>query len=577
MLFFSPLAHLRDHALLEASIAELFCSAGASVEVLRCSTELFGGCALHVNKPPASQRAICQTCTYSARTIDKGSRYRVLTLDQTNLNEEQEALIDALSTFSNEELLSYRIDGVQIGRFWSYDLALAYKDPTIFREPGLHGELVQSASAGLRAYFAAKNRIIDFQPNVVLVYSRQYSANRSFAAAAQQLNIPVLNIHHRGTLPDRFGSFSASLEDWSDKPITKSSFAESMKLPLVREEVVELSVHFRDLFRSKSPFVYSTGRKSISGTEIRRHLGLRSGKVVLIALSSPDEPVAAVGAGLFPPMLRQFDDFEGLRTMLEMVKLRRDLDFVVRPHPRLYPNRRDQVTSPDAQRISTLLEKEKAQNSNLFISWPWDDFGLYDLALVTNVVITGRSSAAHELAVLGIPAIYIDRSANPVEVLTEETCPWMAHKTLAEQLQSALDSGFSSEQVKAHLRYAATALIRLVVRVDRPPAEITKNTFAKKLVINLERALGVPKRYYRSSHNPERWLFNKQTSVSEGLAPSRAVAEWPIQLSYSPDAGSENSEDDSVQFFLDSVMPLFDNDEGAGLQVVADRGLSDKP
>ena len=507
---------------------------------------------------------------YSAKTIDEGSRYRVLTLDQMNLNDEQEALLGALNTLSNEELLSYRIDGVQIGHFWSYDLALVYKDSTIIREPGLHGELVQAASAGLRAYVAAKNRIIEFQPNVVLVYSQQYSANRSFGAAARRLNIPVLNIHHRGTLPDRFGSFSASLEDWSDKPITKDRFAESMKLPLLRGEVIELSVHFRELFLSKSPFVYSTGRQSISGTEIRRRLGLRSGKVVLIAISSPDEPIAAVGAGLFPPKLMQFDDFEGLKTMLEIVKLRPDLDFVVRPHPRLYPNHRDQVTSPDARRISTLIEREREQNPNLFLSWPWDDFGLYDLALVTNVVITQRSSAAHELAVLGIPAIYIDKSANPVEVLTEETCPWMAHKTLVEQLQSALDIGFSSEQVKAHLRYAATALIRLVVRVDRPPTGITNNTFAKKLVIRLERKLGMPKRYYRLSHNPERWSFNKQTSVSEGLAPSRAVAEWPNQLSYSPNAGSENSEEESVQFFLDSVMPLFDKDAGAGLQVGAD-------
>ena len=537
------------------------------MEVVRCSTELFGGCTLHVNETPASRKSICRKCVYSAKTIDESSRYRTHTLDQISLSDEQETLLRGLGKLSNEQLLSYRIDEVQIGHFWAYDLALVHKNPAITREPRLHGELVQTASAGLRAYFAAKNRVIEFQPNVVVVYSQQYGVNRSFAAVARQLNIPVLNIHHRGTLPDRFGSFSATLRDFADKPITRRRFAESMKLPLLRREVIELASHFRELFLSKSALVYSRGRQSLSGPEIRRQLGLRSGKVVLLAVSSPDEPIAAMEAGLFPPELTRPDDFEGLKTMLETVRLRPDIDFVVRPHPRLFPNHREKVISPDAQRIATLIEKERERNPNLFINWPWDEAGLYDLAVITSVVITQRSSAAHELAVLGIPAIYIDNSANPVQELVDEACPWMARKTLGEQLQSALEVGLSLEQAKAHLRYAATALIRLVVKVDRPPSKVLEPTIAKKLTSGLGRVLGMADQVDRRPHKPEDWSFDKQTTVSEGLAPSRAVAEWPIHLGYSYDRQSQNTEEELVDFFLDSVRPLFNGlgeDAGVG-------------
>lgn len=556
-LIFAPLALLRDHALLEAAIAGLFVSGGALVEVVRCSRDFVGGCALHVGKQSSSLEAICRQCVSSSESLDVKPRYEVSKISQVKLSPEQETHISTLSKLSNEELVDHQVDAIPLGRFWSYDLALHHKNPEILQKEDVREDLLHAASSGLKAYFSAKNKIQQFQPTSVLVYSQEYGVNRCFAAAARRVGIPVLNVHHRGTLPDRFGSFSVSLKDKADKPITKARFNESMRLPVLPEEAVEIAEHFKEIYRSKAHMVYSRARGNLSALEVRQQMGLRDGRVVLIASSSPDEPLAAVAAKLFPDDLAQVDELEGIKEMLALVQLSRETDFIFRLHPRLLPNHRDQVTSPAASRILELVMDLEKTSPNLFLSLPSDNVGLYDLALVCDVVLTQRSSAAHELGILGIPAIYTDETADPVRALRNFAAPWQSRKTLAAQLQSALDHGFAANQAIAHMRYAASALIRLVIHVEsREKGSEHRRGLIKILKHQLHRA-GVFAPKYESVDD---WVLDGRNVLEGGMLPSQAVEEWPWSLHYPASSAfepSSTSERELLWAFLELVRPVF--------------------
>jgi hypothetical protein len=83
----------------------------------------------------------------------------------------------------------------------------------------------------------------------------------------------------------------------------------------------------------------------------------------------------------------------------------KDVEFVFRLHPRLAPNKRESLRSPDLDLIEELLEQ---RTPNVFINSPDDGIGLYDVARVASIGINHASSAGLEFLALGIPVVHYD-------------------------------------------------------------------------------------------------------------------------------------------------------------------------
>jgi hypothetical protein len=132
---------------------------------------------------------------------------------------------------------------------------------------------------------------------------------------------------------------------------------------------------------------------------------------------------------------------------------------VLRLHPRMFPNKREQVTSPVVEKILAVIENKP---DNVAINLPSDGIGLYDLMQVVDVALNYRSSVGAELSAFGIPVVVPvndDFFSYPREVTDFAS-------TLDEYrdgIDAALHAGWSIENSRRAFRWFAFLFSRVAV------------------------------------------------------------------------------------------------------------------
>jgi hypothetical protein len=75
--------------------------------------------------------------------------------------------------------------------------------------------------------------------------------------------------------------------------------------------------------------------------------------------------------------------------------------FYIRPHPRIYPNRRESVLSPFAKKLAKIRDEERSEN----VIWPDQDEqgSLWKHLEDTDILLNGWSSVSDVFGIYGIP------------------------------------------------------------------------------------------------------------------------------------------------------------------------------
>ena len=184
-------------------------------------------------------------------------------------------------------------------------------------------------------------------------------------------------------------------------------------MPLMSEPINEKSLQLLeanalDQIQSSHAWAVSVPRSKLSSREIREKLNLRPGvPIICVLTSSPDEAMAANVAELLDIDALRIDDALFLQNCLDVARECAELNFVIRVHPRLSINKRENRVSPWLEPLLTMLENRP---SNVFLNKPGDGIGLYDIAMVSDAVLNYRSTAGAEMLMLGIPVILTDPS-----------------------------------------------------------------------------------------------------------------------------------------------------------------------
>jgi hypothetical protein len=143
--------------------------------------------------------------------------------------------------------------------------------------------------------------------------------------------------------------------------------------------------------------------------EIQQKLGTTKNKpVAVVLIGSPDETrsSALVDAEFERVPIDQVSSVtEFIERALQAARNSPEIDFVFRLHPRLAPNKRESLRSPDLDVIEELLSR---RGTNVFLNSPSDGIGLYDVARIASFGINHASSAGLEFLALGIPVIHYD-------------------------------------------------------------------------------------------------------------------------------------------------------------------------
>lgn len=328
---------------------------------------------------------------------------------------------------SLDELLGICVNGVPVGRMCLYDIVLEHKvnEYSMLGESEVFGAYKRLVRAALVlswrfVRFLERNEVGRF-----LTYNSNYSLNNVISSLAKKAGIQTYSMHgglsHRrvwDTLMLTSGEFysfwGACVKNW------QSGFSQRF---LSRDEVFEVGEHFLELFEGKASHAYSAPIDAVDSTPLLQRASLGgTRKVIVAATSSADEIFAAGSAGIadysadkfvFPTLI------EWIEFLVDRVRDRPDLALIIRVHPREFPNKREGVTSAQAKKLLSVLDKVP---DNVFVNWPSENISLYKLIAGVDLVLSYWSSALLEASAFGCPIVMPSNPVNSYWPIADKYC-----------------------------------------------------------------------------------------------------------------------------------------------------------
>ena len=417
---FSPFSSIWTHSTLEASVAEHLRSVGHDVQLVFCGGLLTSHCAamsesgLEQDVPPGNRRErVCHNCIRRASGLASdtglGSTYLSNWLSKTELEEIEKQI----ACVTMESWRSFEAEGIPLGRYASYEFALENKISDSNFDPELFPYYLNQLRNTLRTYRAWKTMITENRPDVLIVANDLYSINRAASSVCHQAGIRTLTLNN-GTDLRRYGnSVTLSKNAEVDLLASRHEGLEYYKTENISQATIEqVGEHFTELALGRSPFSYTPRAGKLNPDSVRRQLGVKKGaKIAIVLLSSQDErmaadlvgirerPIQSSGSSLFE------SQFSWVSWIIKNASLMPEIVFVIRLHPRLFPNKREGVVSEAALAYQRLLVDLPA---NVLVDWPHKSLSLYDLAAVASCALNHTSSAGLEMLALGLPVVQHD-------------------------------------------------------------------------------------------------------------------------------------------------------------------------
>ncbi|CAN5522142.1 hypothetical protein BH10ACT7_BH10ACT7_11420 [soil metagenome] len=470
-IFFSPFANIWEHSFPEALVGESFTKHGVDVVTVRCGSMLQVHCvamsAASVG-PEASlqvRQQVCKACFKRRDLITKEFDLPAIIMDERLDATDLETVDRLIAAARPESWTELGVDGIPLGRYAVYEMWLNNKLVSTDFSPEMWTLYLGQLRNTLLTYFAAKRIIASEAPDAVVVYNDHYSVNHAFTAAARAAGVASYTIHGGAHMVRRSESLSILTSDHTMEDIFASAAWQTYRdTPIGASEVDLVGDHFSGLLEASSAFVYSSKFEGTDSRELRERLGIRDGSSVLLAtMSSEDELIGVRLIDAIPDSSDQknlfVDQFEWVDYLLEYAREHPEVHLVLRLHPRMFPNKREQVLSPVVSQIMALRETAPA---NVTFNMPADGIGLYDLMQVVDVLLNFRSTVGAELSAFGIPVV-VPSNSDFFTYPNEINRIGHTRQQYGQLIEQALAEGWSIENTRRSFRWFAFQFGRLVV------------------------------------------------------------------------------------------------------------------
>lgn len=423
------------------------------------------GAGLTESSTDKEKNKVCTACIRRQTLTDKSFDFPNIWIEDYLEAEDIALANDTVKMATLNNWTSLEIDGIPIGRYAAYEFLLNYKVyGTQIPEDLFHHYQTQLRNSIL-SYFAATKIIAAESPSVVLTYNRLYAVNHAFLAAAESQSIPTYSIQGGSHITNRGETVTLFKDSNTQFQILESKAWEESKFsPISTSDTELVSNHMFGLLEASSAFAYSSAFAGCDPKQLRARWQIQpQTKVLLIPMSSEDELNAARLADLLPDTTSRpnifTDQFEWLEFLFDFAKKRPDLAFILRLHPRMFPNKRENVVAPMVSKVFDLVQNAP---NNIKINLPTDDISLYDLAQIIDVVLGYRSTVGAEFAAFGLPVV---SPANKDFYTYPETLQRTANtrEGYVRQIDEALEEGWSFENVRAAFRWFAFLFTRVAV------------------------------------------------------------------------------------------------------------------
>ena len=245
--------------------------------------------------------------------------------------------------------------------------------------------------------------------DALISYNNLYGIHQLFHRLCARLKIKSLCLHQSFHMlkKDEYILFENTISDF----LNRIRIEANQKKKSDKKNKSIIRKHLQGLFESKKPWAYSKPKSENKLTK-------RRGKTkVLIALSSPDEVAGFQLLDLLPKIKNPFNNqIIWLKWVFKLAKRFPEVTFYVRPHPRLYPNKRESTLSEFAESLEKLRDINRPKN----IDWPNQQMqkSIWDHLHDTNVLFNAWSSIAEIFSYYKIPSLtFFPKFSNTQKVL----------------------------------------------------------------------------------------------------------------------------------------------------------------
>ena len=412
ILVFSPFARILPHSVPEAGVYSQLRNAGHDVRIISCGQIFQGQCitldALGLaNSDLKTIKKTCAECVSCSKKLFPDAQDIKSILDKTG-DDIASKVRSLTKSITAENFADFTYGGLPVGKIAAYQHMINFKKFTPSITEGEFPKFLREAQNCLYVYFAleAFSHTADFKPDLVVTYNSLYGVNAIFCQFFAKNGSRVYSLHAGANLNKALDTILIMNNNTFDYLTTlKAKYIGGGRTALTEDKVTSVLSHFRELASGKSVFAYSKKVDHNKVPDIRSQFNIRKERrIILAAMSSYDERFSAEYCGALGKSKDAVfsTQIDWISWLVKYAKTRDDLHFIIRLHPREFPNKRESVQSQHAMLV---IEALKHKPENVCVNIPADNLSLYDIARETDVTLTSWSSVGKELMLLGIPLV----------------------------------------------------------------------------------------------------------------------------------------------------------------------------
>lgn len=413
----NPYAALWESSVMESRVAEALSDSGCTVTRIQCTGLMSTGCAamsaegITSNSPQWKKKNVCVDCRANARRINESNFVsRFWSIDTSVTQNQLHEIHSIVESVNEENYMNLKVFDIPVGKYSVYLSLLHNKTKSVVETEGSWAEYLNDLRNSLITLNAVRNLSETEIPDYLMVYNPLYPSNRVVVEFLTGLGTKLISVSAGGLLPNRFETMNIFPDISSSQTVALSeSIAAGQHIAPTPFEEHKVADHLFQLTQGKDPWVYSVRNEGRDPANVRAKLGLsESNPVVTVLLSSPDESRASIAVDaeyLETQNVELSTTEEFLNAVLVCAQELSAFDFVIRLHPRMLPNKRENVVSAD---VGILLSRLDNRTSNVFVNSPGQSLSIYEVMDLTDVAINHTSSSGLEFLGRGIPVVHYD-------------------------------------------------------------------------------------------------------------------------------------------------------------------------
>jgi hypothetical protein len=419
IIFFSPFSNILQHSTIEHIVANQWKNLGHEISFVTCQRILNNHClamaevSLDQNASSKEREFVCKSCVQRTKQFQNSFNFNELNLDSYVSKEDNKNILYAIESVNNSNWMDFEYKNFRIGNLASYEFLITNKINTFEIPEDLFNYYKDQLTNACLVYDAMSKIFLESDFDALVVFDSLYSTNRVAIKLAENLGLQTF-VLSSGTDQMNYGnSYSVFRNSQEQLHVARSESWKSYSAKKINTHQAESAIKsFVYSTKGISPFAYSSKIKGLGEKDVASRLNLdMNRKNLLIILSSTDERFAADVVNIQNASILKLDE-KNFKNQIDWVKFicsklahRDDLNIIVRVHPRLYPNKRENSVAMFATKLETeLLDLPK----NVTINWPNQEISFHDIAQVVDVAINGTSSTGIDLMMFGIPVICLE-------------------------------------------------------------------------------------------------------------------------------------------------------------------------